>query len=69
MRINTWANPSAQTLSVAFEYERNHGMSGLQTFFDSSLPNIQHPEVQQWGRDLDAERAHLLKKGLSEELT
>ncbi|KAJ3557502.1 hypothetical protein NM688_g1444 [Phlebia brevispora] len=42
--------------SQASEYEKNHGMRNLQGFFDSSLPNIKHPEVQQWGRDLMAER-------------
>lgn len=40
----------------AFEYEKNHEMKTLQPFFDSSLPNIRHPEVQQWGEDLTAER-------------
>ncbi|EIN09460.1 HD domain-containing protein [Punctularia strigosozonata HHB-11173 SS5] len=40
----------------AFEYERDHGMKTLQPFFDSSLPNIRHPEVQGWGKDLLAER-------------
>ncbi|KAF7345435.1 HD domain-containing protein [Mycena venus] len=38
----------------ALEYERAHNIS-LQPFFDSSLPNLQHPEVQEWGRDLSAE--------------
>ncbi|KAI0077751.1 HD domain-containing protein [Panus rudis PR-1116 ss-1] len=42
--------------SQAFEYERNHGMSTLQPFFDSSLPFLRHPEVKQWGEDLAAER-------------
>ncbi|KAJ7921217.1 HD domain-containing protein [Mycena leptocephala] len=37
--------------SQAFEYERDHDAS-LQPFFDSSLPNLHHPEVQEWGRDL-----------------
>ncbi|KAJ7663879.1 HD domain-containing protein [Mycena polygramma] len=44
--------------SQAFEYERDHGTS-LQPFFDSSLPNLHHPEVQEWGRDLSEERATL----------
>ncbi|KAJ6457422.1 HD domain-containing protein [Mycena vitilis] len=44
--------------SQAFEYERDHGAS-LQPFFDSSLPNLHHPEVQEWGRDLSEERATL----------
>ncbi|KAI0085731.1 HD domain-containing protein [Irpex rosettiformis] len=42
--------------SQAFEYEKNHGMEALQPFFESSIPNIRHPEVQQWGQDLLAER-------------
>lgn len=40
----------------AFEYEKNYEMKTLQPFFDSSLPNIRHPEVQQWGEDLAVER-------------
>ena len=32
----------------------------LQSFFDSSLPNIRHPEVSQWGKDLEAERTKRL---------
>lgn len=41
---------------VALEYERNHGASTLQSFFDSSIPQVRHPEAQQWGRDLMEER-------------
>ncbi|KAF7796829.1 hypothetical protein EIP86_008013 [Pleurotus ostreatoroseus] len=52
--------------SQAFEYERNHGTNHMQTFFDSSLPNIRHPEVQQWGHDLSAERERLHKNHLFE---
>ncbi|KAJ7147613.1 HD domain-containing protein [Mycena crocata] len=44
--------------SQAFEYERDRGAS-LQPFFDSSLPNLQHPEVQAWGKDLEQERESL----------
>ncbi|KAI0630804.1 HD domain-containing protein [Trametes polyzona] len=40
----------------ASEYERNHGMQTLQPFFESSLPYIRHPEVQQWGQALADER-------------
>jgi len=39
----------------AAEYEQCHGID-LQPFFDSSLPNIRHPEVDAWGRGLIAER-------------
>jgi len=35
----------------ASEYERAHSVQ-LQPFFDSSLPNIRHPEVKGWGEDL-----------------
>ncbi|KAI0736413.1 HD domain-containing protein [Fomitopsis betulina] len=42
--------------SQASEYERSHGMTTLQPFFDSSIPFIRHPEVKQWGADLVAER-------------
>ncbi|KAK7031681.1 HD domain-containing protein [Favolaschia claudopus] len=42
----------------ALEYEREHDAS-LQPFFDSSLPKVQHPEVQEWGRDLLDERQGL----------
>ncbi|EIM88714.1 HD domain-containing protein [Stereum hirsutum FP-91666 SS1] len=41
--------------SQALEYERAHG-NDLQGFFDSSLPNLKHPEVQEWGADLIKER-------------
>ncbi|KAJ6568363.1 HD domain-containing protein [Mycena vulgaris] len=41
--------------SQALEYERDHKTS-LQPFFDSSLPNLRHPEVKEWGRDLLEER-------------
>ncbi|KAI0664462.1 HD domain-containing protein [Cubamyces menziesii] len=40
----------------AAEYERNHGMRTLQPFFDSSLPHVRHPEVQDWGKALLEER-------------
>lgn len=43
----------------AAEYEpaNSDGPNKLQSFFDSSLPNIRHPEVFQWGKDLEEERA------------
>ncbi|KAG6897700.1 hypothetical protein C0992_012169 [Termitomyces sp. T32_za158] len=43
----------------ALEYEREHGMTTLQPFFDSSLPKIQHFEVKGWGEDLADERRRL----------
>ncbi|KAF9449410.1 hypothetical protein P691DRAFT_727991 [Macrolepiota fuliginosa MF-IS2] len=44
--------------SQALEYEKRHNMS-LQPFFDSSIPKINHSEVQSWGADLLAERNRL----------
>ncbi|CEL61882.1 HD domain-containing protein 2 OS=Danio rerio GN=hddc2 PE=2 SV=1 [Rhizoctonia solani AG-1 IB] len=43
----------------AAEYEKHFPdePKKLQPFFDSSIPNIKHPEVSQWGRDLEDERA------------
>ncbi|KAF8202182.1 HD domain-containing protein [Pholiota molesta] len=41
--------------SQALEYEKAHNAS-LQGFFDSSIPKLQHPQVQAWGRDLMTER-------------
>ncbi|KAF8677561.1 HD protein [Rhizoctonia solani] len=43
----------------ASEYERcfPDEPKKLQAFFDSSVPNIKHPEVSQWGQDLENERA------------
>ncbi|TFK39492.1 HD domain-containing protein [Crucibulum laeve] len=46
--------------SQALEYEWNHGAS-LQSFFNSSIPHIRHPEVKAWGKDLLAEREQLHK--------
>jgi putative hydrolase of HD superfamily len=44
----------------ATEYERRlpseAPMDLLQPFFDSSIPNIRHPEVREWGADLMKER-------------
>ncbi|KAI0060664.1 HD domain-containing protein [Artomyces pyxidatus] len=42
--------------SQALEYEREHGMTTLQPFFDSSIPLVRHPEVRLWGADLLQER-------------
>ncbi|KAJ3851585.1 HD domain-containing protein [Lentinula lateritia] len=44
----------------ALEYERDLNASRLQSFYDSSIPYIEHPEVQQWGEDLLEERGRLL---------
>ncbi|CUA78194.1 HD domain-containing protein 2 [Bos taurus] [Rhizoctonia solani] len=43
----------------AAEYERSFPdePNKLQSFFDSSLPNIKHPEVAEWGRQLQEQRA------------
>jgi len=40
----------------ASEYEDRRAID-LQPFFDSSIPNIAHPEVKSWAADLMAERA------------
>ncbi|KAL1723163.1 HD domain-containing protein [Schizophyllum commune] len=39
----------------AFAYERRTGKD-LQTFYDSSIPGIRHPEVRAWATELEAER-------------
>ncbi|KIM88176.1 hypothetical protein PILCRDRAFT_814094 [Piloderma croceum F 1598] len=44
----------------ALEYERRHSAE-LQPFFDSSLPNIRHPEVKGWGNELMKERDRSLE--------
>ncbi|KAJ3972607.1 HD domain-containing protein [Lentinula raphanica] len=43
----------------ALEYERLLDGARLQPFYDSSIPYIEHPEVQEWGKDLLAERGRL----------
>jgi len=45
--------------SQALEYERSHGATTLQPFFDSSIPLLRHSEVAGWGNDLVAERETL----------
>ncbi|KDR67713.1 hypothetical protein GALMADRAFT_273060 [Galerina marginata CBS 339.88] len=47
--------------SQALEYEKNHGAQTLQPFFDSSIPKLQHPQVQEWGHGLMNEREQLKK--------
>ena len=47
---------------VAHEYEKEHGV-GLQGFFDSSIPKLQHPQIQSWGEDLLIERESLRQEG------
>jgi len=46
----------------ALEYEQAHSVQ-LQSFFDSSLPNIRHPEVKGWGENLERERERGKGKG------
>ena len=43
------------TFPAAFAYERRTGQD-LQTFYDSSIPGIRHPEVRAWATELEAER-------------
>ncbi|KAF8909932.1 HD domain-containing protein [Mucidula mucida] len=42
--------------SQASEYEKADPTKDLQTFFDSSIPNIRHEEVRGWGASLLEER-------------
>ncbi|KAI5895165.1 HD domain-containing protein [Schizophyllum commune H4-8] len=39
----------------AFAYERRTGLD-LETFYDSSIPSIRHPEVRSWATELEVER-------------
>jgi len=48
--------------SQALEYERNHGAKDLQCFYDNSIPNVRHPQVQQWSQDLMVEREEFKEK-------
>ena len=43
----------------ALEYERAHGSQTLQPFFDSSIPDLCHVEVREWGTDLLREREEM----------
>jgi hypothetical protein len=47
---------------IAFEYERNHGAKDLQCFFNNSIPNVRHAQVQQWSQDLLVEREELQRE-------
>ncbi|KAJ3983879.1 HD domain-containing protein [Lentinula detonsa] len=49
----------------ALEYERALNASALQPFYDTSIPYIEHPEVQGWGKDLLEERQRLFGTGSS----
>ncbi|KAL5531569.1 hypothetical protein ACEPAG_4446 [Sanghuangporus baumii] len=42
--------------SQALEYEKRYEDKQLDAFFESSIPKVHHPEVQQWGADLMQER-------------
>jgi len=43
----------------ALEYEQAHGSQTLQPFFDSSIPQLRHTEVREWGADLLCEREEM----------
>lgn len=47
--------------SQALEYETNHGANTLQSFFDSSIPKLRHPQIQGWAEELMSEREQLKK--------
>ncbi|KAJ3744466.1 HD domain-containing protein [Lentinula detonsa] len=49
----------------ALEYERALNASALQPFYETSIPYIEHPEVQEWGKDLLEERQRLFGTGSS----
>ena len=52
----------ADSIFIALEYERNHGAKDLQCFFDNSIPNVRHAQVQQWSQDLIIEREELQRE-------
>ncbi|PLW57575.1 hypothetical protein PCANC_01177 [Puccinia coronata f. sp. avenae] len=41
------------------EYERREKLDSIQTFFDTTVPLIKHPEVQEWAHELMDERASI----------
>ncbi|KAL5537010.1 hypothetical protein ACEPAF_833 [Sanghuangporus sanghuang] len=47
--------------SQTLEYERRYEDKQLDAFFESSIPKLNHPEVQQWGADLMQERETMLE--------
>lgn len=47
--------------SQALEYERRYADQRLDSFYDSSIPKLNHPEVKAWGADLMNERQELLQ--------
>ncbi|KAF5385801.1 hypothetical protein D9615_002190 [Tricholomella constricta] len=49
-------HPTDSNHQTASEYEHRYGAQTLQSFFDSSLPNLRHPEVKSWGEDLAGQR-------------
>jgi len=53
--------------SQALEYERRHEDKTLDPFYESSIPNIRHPEVAGWADDLLEERENLQKQRQSED--
>lgn len=48
--------------SQALEYERRYADQKLDSFYDSSVPKINHPEVKAWGADLMNERQELMQE-------
>lgn len=43
------------SLDLACEYEQAHERE-LPSFFDGSAPKVQHPEVQEWAKELTNQR-------------
>lgn len=48
--------------SQALEYERRYADQKLASFYDSSIPKLNHPEVKAWGADMMNERQELLQE-------
>ena len=47
---------------IALEYERSHTGNDLQPFYENSIPNVRHPQVQHWSQDLMVEREELRRE-------